>query len=96
MQAIEAEAARLYLKARASDAPEDWNDAYAWVALDPAHGFAFAKAEAGWELTERLNELPASQRDEPAAPAVAMPDDPAPEEPVAEIRSRLVLSLIHI
>ena len=51
---------------------------------------AFAKAEAGWELTERLNELPVSQRDEPAAPAIALPDDPAPEEPVAEIRPHLV------
>uniref|UniRef100_UPI003B3A6D59 FecR family protein n=1 Tax=Sphingobium sp. TaxID=1912891 RepID=UPI003B3A6D59 len=69
MQAIEAEAARLYLKARASDAAEDWDAAYAWVALDPAHGFAFAKAEAGWELSERLSELPAGQRD------VAAPDD---------------------
>jgi transmembrane sensor len=65
MQAIEAEAARLYLKARASDAADDWNAAYAWVAENPAHGFAFAKAEAGWELAERLNELPASQNDVP-------------------------------
>lgn len=65
MRAIEAEAARLYLKARASDTADDWNAAYAWVAQDPAHGFAFAKAEAGWELAERLNELPASQNDHP-------------------------------
>lgn len=65
MRAIEAEAARLYLKARASDAADDWNAAYAWVAQDPAHGFAFAKAEAGWELAERLNELPASENDHP-------------------------------
>lgn len=71
MQAIEAEAARLYLKARASDAADDWNDAYAWVALDPAHGFAFAKAEAGWELTERLRELPAGREAEPPAIAAA-------------------------
>lgn len=58
MQAVEAEAARLYLRARASDAEEDWTAAYSWVARDPSHGFAFAKAEASWELTERLNELP--------------------------------------
>jgi len=65
MQAIEAEAARLYLNARASDAPEDWHVAYDWIALDPAHGFAFAKAEAGWELSERLTELPAGRDDRP-------------------------------
>ncbi|WP_317208861.1 FecR family protein [Sphingobium yanoikuyae] len=82
MQAIEAEAARLYLKARASDAPKDWNDAYAWVAQDPAHGFAFAKAEAGWELAERLNELPAGQKDGVAAAAVAPPDNPVPAEAI--------------
>ncbi len=66
MQAIEAEAARLYLRARASDAAEDWDQAYAWVAQDPAHGFAFAKAEAGWELTGRLQELPVGGDDQPA------------------------------
>ena len=55
-QAIEEEAARLYLKARESDAEAEWNAAYAWVELNPAHGVAFAKAEAGWELTERLRE----------------------------------------
>jgi len=73
MQAIEAEAARLYLKARTDDLAEDWNAAYAWVALDPAHGFAFAKAEAGWELAERLNELPAAQQDNVVSPLVATP-----------------------
>ncbi|MEC3909381.1 FecR domain-containing protein [Sphingobium sp. CR2-8] len=57
IQAIEAEAARRYLNARAGDTQADWDAAYAWVALDPAHGFAFAKAEASWELAERLNEL---------------------------------------
>jgi transmembrane sensor len=55
-QAIEEEAARLYLKARESDAEADWDAAYRWVELSPAHGVAFAKAEAGWELTERLRE----------------------------------------
>lgn len=73
MQAIEAEAARLYLKARESDAAEDWDAAYAWVAQDAAHGFAFAKAEAGWELAARLNELPAGASD-------CHVPDPAPEE----------------
>ena len=61
MQAIEAEAARRFLKARASNAAEDWDEALAWIAQNPAHGFAFAKAEAGWELTERLLELPAAR-----------------------------------
>lgn len=55
-QAIEEAAARLYLKARESDSDSDWNAAYAWVELNPAHGVAFAKAEAGWELSERLRE----------------------------------------
>lgn len=71
-EAIEAEAVRLFLKARASDAAEDWSDAYAWVALDPAHGFAFAKAEAGWELSERLAELPTGQIDDAViSPSIA-------------------------
>lgn len=74
MQAIEAEAARLYLKARASDAADDWNEAYVWVAKDPAHGFAFAKAEAGWELTGRLHELPAGREEELALPTILNDD----------------------
>lgn len=86
MQAVEAEAARLFLKARASDAAHDWAEAYAWVALDPAHGFAFAKAEAGWELTERLRELPAGQV------AIVDPDDrpvvPLPDPMPAALISR--------
>lgn len=79
IQAIEAEAARLFLKARASDTKDDWDAAYAWVALDPSHGFAFAKAEAGWELTERLNELPAGRIDA-LSPATAPSVQPAPNE----------------
>lgn len=90
MQAIEAEAARLYLNARASDAPEDWNAAYAWVAKDPAHGFAFAKAEASWELAERLNELPASHQDHPAPPAGPRGDDLAPDEGIVAAPSPLI------
>ncbi|WP_336968420.1 FecR family protein [Sphingobium aromaticiconvertens] len=85
IQAIEAEAARLFLKARASDAQADWDAAYAWVAIDPMHGFAFAKAEAGWELAERLSELPddpivvPSRVDGFAAPVSA--DDPSADGP---------------
>lgn len=57
-EAIEAEAARLFHLAQASGNDADWDAAYAWVELDPAHGVAFAKAEASWELTERLRESP--------------------------------------
>jgi transmembrane sensor len=53
-QAIEEEAARRYLKARESDAAEDWQEAYRWVEEHPAHGVAFAKAETSWELADRL------------------------------------------
>jgi len=81
MQAIEAEAARLYLKARASDALEDWDMAYAWVAQDAAHGFAFAKAEAGWELSERLSELPLGQRKGPTHQVGREHEDELPEKP---------------
>lgn len=49
--AIEAEAARLYLEAQQSG---DWDSAYDWVERDPAHGYAFAKAEASWELSGRV------------------------------------------
>lgn len=68
--AIDAEAARLFLKARASDAEQDWNEAYAWVAEAPAHGVAFAKVEAGWEATERLRETPAASVDDEVVPAL--------------------------
>jgi transmembrane sensor len=69
-QAIEAEAARLYLEARSRDRPEDWDAAFAWVALNPAHGVAFAKAEASWELTARLREVvPGLEPEEIAGPA---------------------------
>ncbi len=89
MQAIETEAARLYLNARASDAAEDWNAAYAWVAQDPAHGFAFAKAEAGWELSERLNELPASRIDR----TESITNDPPQEAPRSFNRRHMLFGL---
>jgi transmembrane sensor len=56
-RAIEAEAARLFLEARESGDPAAWDRAYEWVAQDPAHGVAFAKAEVSWELSERLKEI---------------------------------------
>jgi transmembrane sensor len=62
-QAIEAEAARLFLKARAADTDAAWDEALGWVAEHPAHGYAFAKVEAAWELSERLGEIaPADPR----------------------------------
>jgi transmembrane sensor len=84
IQTIEAEAARLFLKARASDAKTDWDAAYAWVATNPAHGFAFAKAEASWELSERLNELADLRDDVPVRPTADAPITaaaPAPSLP---------------
>lgn len=54
LQAIEAEAARRFLRASDSNCPQAWEDAYRWVEQDPAHGVAFAKAEASWELAGRL------------------------------------------
>jgi transmembrane sensor len=56
-QAIDQEAARRFLDARTRDTSQAWDDAYAWVAEDPAHGFAFAQAEAAWELADRLSEV---------------------------------------
>ncbi|WP_084253218.1 FecR family protein [Sphingomonas pituitosa] len=56
-QAIEAEAARRFLKARAADTDAAWEEALGWVAEHPAHGYAFAKVEAAWELSERLGEI---------------------------------------
>jgi transmembrane sensor len=66
--AIEAEAARLFLKARTSDTEQDWNDAFSWIAADPSHGVAFAKVEASWEATDLLRDGPlaATQLDEVA------------------------------
>jgi transmembrane sensor len=57
-KALEAEAARRFHKARASDNEQEWEEVYRWVAEDPAHGAAFAKAEASWEISERLREIP--------------------------------------
>ncbi|WCT74413.1 FecR domain-containing protein [Sphingomonas naphthae] len=67
-EALELEAARRFLKARSTDSEQDWDEALAWAGEDPAHGFAFAKAEASWELTERLREGHPDLR-----PAMAVP-----------------------
>ncbi len=62
---LEDEAARRFLKARTSGTDNDWADAYAWIAEHPAHGVAFAKAEAAWEVSGRLKEV--SPRIDPEA-----------------------------
>lgn len=69
-QAIEEEAVRLYLKARESNSEQDWCAAYEWIERSPEHGVAFAKAEASWELSDRLREVaPVVGPEEVAGPA---------------------------
>ncbi|AOH85270.1 transcriptional regulator [Sphingomonas panacis] len=69
-QAIDQEAARRFLEARTLDTPDAWNAVYAWIAEDPARGFAFAQAESAWEFAERLTEVaPSVGPEEIAGPA---------------------------
>lgn len=75
-QAIEQEAARLFHMARDSGVEEDWAQVYRWIEQDPAHGMAFARVEAGWDMAEALCHAPqhASQNsanDDEDAPAPA-------------------------
>ncbi|NOW48653.1 transmembrane sensor [Novosphingobium sp. SG751A] len=62
--AIEEEAARLFHLARGSGcdggSAEAWEQVSRWIELSPAHGVAFAKVEASWDMTEALR---ASQED---------------------------------
>jgi len=62
--AIEEEAARLFHLVRDSGgdggSAEAWEQASRWIELSPAHGVAFAKVEASWDMTEALR---ASQED---------------------------------
>lgn len=71
--AIEAEATRLFLKARASEAEADWDAAYRWIEQDPAHGYAFAKVEAGWDLAARLRDIAPARLNGGAARGDATP-----------------------
>lgn len=64
--------------ARNSGADEDWAQVYRWVDLSPAHGVAFAKAEAGWEMAEALRAgddgaetPPVANDDTPVAPRLS-------------------------
>ncbi|MEK7342576.1 MAG: FecR domain-containing protein [Pseudomonadota bacterium] len=52
--AIEAEAARLLARLNSDPTPQDEAAICAWVESDPAHGVAFARAEAAWEAAQRL------------------------------------------
>jgi len=56
-ETLDEEAARRFLAARDSNDPAAWNEAYAWIAADPARGVAFARAEAAWAVAARLDEL---------------------------------------
>jgi transmembrane sensor len=56
-ETLDEEAARRFLAARDSNDPTVWNEAYAWIAADPEHGVAFARAEAAWAVAARLDEL---------------------------------------
>ncbi|WP_347302571.1 FecR domain-containing protein [Croceibacterium sp. TMG7-5b_MA50] len=60
------------LEARASGSDADWDAIYRWIEEDPAHGVAFARAEASWDLAERLREDPA-YHDQPVAEPIAAP-----------------------
>ena len=73
------------MKARASDADADWAAAFGWVAEDPAHGVAFAKVEAAWDIAARLRELPRQAEEALSAPEaeVAIAPAPATDVPVS-------------
>jgi transmembrane sensor len=81
-EALDAEAARRFLKARGSGRAEDWGDAMDWAGEDPAHGVAFAKAEASWEFSERLID---------ARPPISIDDsvDVMPQAPAGWMNSRV-------
>jgi transmembrane sensor len=79
-QAIDQEAARLLHMARDSGREEDWAQVYRWVEQDPAHGVAFARAEASWDMAEALRASTAPQgqgREDSPPPA----NDDARERP---------------
>ena len=85
-QAIEQEAARLFHKARELGTTEAWDEAYRWIEQSPAHGVAFAKAEAGWEMAEGLRLSPDKT---PVEPAVGSPTTPAARDDEIETAPRL-------
>lgn len=77
-QAIEQEAARLFHEAREADTPEAWDAAYRWVERSPAHGMAFAKAEASWDMAKALAGPMAHQPEPNVQIANAVNDDHPP------------------
>jgi transmembrane sensor len=93
-QAIEAQAVERLLVAQASGAEADWDAVYRWIEEDPAHGVAFARAEAAWDMAERLREAPGyggaltgSESSQPDV-APAMRDSGGGIVPAAPIRRR--------
>lgn len=77
---MEAEAAQRFHRARTSDCEQAWAEVYRWVAEDPAHGAAFARAEASWEISERLREVPHMLGQNATTPDAATPDKALPDE----------------
>ncbi len=52
--AIEAEASRLLVRLNGTPTPEEEAEICAWIESNPRHAVAFARAEAAWEVTDRL------------------------------------------
>jgi transmembrane sensor len=73
-QQIEAEAARLLARLNLDIDPAETAEIYAWVAQDPRHAVAFARAEASWDSAERLKAFPPAE----IPPAAEEPEAPAP------------------
>lgn len=57
-QAVELEAAERFFAAKAAETEQAWAQVYAWVALHPEHGVAFARVEAGWDFARQLRDTP--------------------------------------
>lgn len=60
--------------ARDSGTDEDWAQVYRWIEQSPAHGVAFARVEAGWEMASALT----APVQEPAPPPPDAANDPQP------------------
>ncbi|HKT78399.1 MAG TPA: FecR domain-containing protein, partial [Sphingobium sp.] len=69
--AIEAQAARLLARLNSDPSPQDEAELCDWVAADPRHAIAFARAEAAWEAAERLKSAAAEVHLPPMAQIVS-------------------------
>ena len=72
--AIEAEAARLLARLENNPSPQDEADICAWIEADPRHAVAFARAEAAWDASERLNSAAADITLPPLQPTLSEED----------------------